>query len=282
MPHLLQTWVQNREPALFLRRCLGAKPFSFSLVLGMWAIVGSTGSLVQAKEVSPTDQATRFAQLFLVNDDLIGSAIIWLLLLMSALSLGYALSLMLRYRRNVVLPQKTREEIEVLLAEKCYREAIDYAHGDPSFLGQLVSAALGEAGLGFEAMQRAVAEEGDVQTSRMLRPVEYLNVVGNLAPMMGLFGTVYGMIMAFGQLVAAGGKPNPVELAGGISTSLVTTFWGLVVAIPALAAYAIVRNKIDALTSEGIVQAEQLIRPFKPGIKKAEPISPSPRPRSIS
>jgi biopolymer transport protein ExbB len=94
--------------------------------------------------------------------------------------------------------------------------------------------------------------------------VEYLNVVGNISPMIGLFGTVYGMIVAFQRLVAAGGNPDPAELAGGISTALVTTFWGLVVAIPALAAYALIRNRIDAMTSEALVVAEELIGPFKP------------------
>jgi biopolymer transport protein ExbB len=78
------------------------------------------------------------------------------------------------------------------------------------------------------------------------------------------------MILAFQQLVAAGGKPNPAELAAGISTALVTTFWGLIVAMPALAAYALVRNKIDALTSEGITIAADLIHPFKPHAKKQQ------------
>src|SRR5690606_17418676 len=134
-----------------------------------------------------------------------------------------------------------------------------------SFVGKLMSAALSEAASGFGAMERAVEEAGDAETSRMLRPVEYLNVIGNIAPMLGLFGTVYGMIRAFETLVAEGGKADPTTLAAGISTALVTTFWGLIVAMPALACYALVRNKIDALTSDGMIVAEELIRPFKPG-----------------
>jgi biopolymer transport protein ExbB len=100
-----------------------------------------------------------------------------------------------------------------------------------------------------------------------LRPLEYLNVLGNIAPMLGLFGTVYGMIVAFQTLVEEGGSADPGKLAAGISTALVTTFWGLIVAMPALAAYALIRNKIDALTSEGILIAEELINTFKPGNK---------------
>jgi biopolymer transport protein ExbB len=76
------------------------------------------------------------------------------------------------------------------------------------------------------------------------------------------------MIRAFQGLVEAGGRPDPSILAGGISTALVTTLWGLVVAIPALACYSVIRNKIDAITGDVILLAEDLLRPFKPGGKR--------------
>ena len=77
------------------------------------------------------------------------------------------------------------------------------------------------------------------------------------------------LLVAFQRLGDAGGSPDPVELAGGISTALVTTFWGLVVAIPALAAYALIRNKLDALAAEALLAAEGLLRPFKPSSRKS-------------
>lgn len=215
------------------------------------------------------DRTRNYAEMFLWSDDVIGLIIIWVLLLLSATSIGYAIKLTLEYRRSTMLPDETRDELETLLSSKKYREAIDFANADDSYLGKVTAAALNEAANGYSAMERAIEEAGDAETTRVLRPIEYLNVLGNIAPMMGLFGTVYGMILAFQSLVAAGGQPDPVELAGGISTALVTTFWGLVVAIPALAAYALVRNKVDALTTEGLIVAEELISPFKPGAKKS-------------
>ena len=128
---------------------------------------------------------------------------------------------------------------------------------------------MSEANHGFNAMERALEGAAEAEAARMLRPIEILNVLGNIAPMVGLFGTVYGMIVAFQSLVDAGGSPDPVELAAGISTALVTTFWGLIVAIPALAGYALIRNKVDALTAEGLLEAEQIIRPFKPATRRA-------------
>jgi biopolymer transport protein ExbB len=200
--------------------------------------------------------------------DFIGLLIVWTLLLLSALCMGFALHLIMRFRRSMVLPEGTHAQLRQMLQAGQYREAIDFAEIDPSYLGKIVSSALHQASNGYAAMERAIEETGDAETTRYLRPIEYLNVVGNIAPMMGLFGTVYGMIVAFQSLVEAGGRPDPVQLAGGISTALVTTFWGLVVAIPSMAAYALVRNKVDALTSEGLLLAEELLAPFKPAAKK--------------
>ena len=100
--------------------------------------------------------------------------------------------------------------------------------------------------------------------------------------MIGLFGTVYGMIAAFASLVEAGGRPNPADLAGGISTALVTTFWGLIVGIPAVAGGAIIKNKIDGLMLETMVQAEALIRQFQPSSRKKSSSGSSPPGRAPS
>ncbi|MEM6854774.1 MAG: MotA/TolQ/ExbB proton channel family protein [Planctomycetota bacterium] len=222
-----------------------------------------------AQDAPAGESSTNFFQAFFWSSDLLGLAIIWLLIIASFISLGLTLVFVMRYRRVNLLPDETQEGIERLIAGKQYREAIAMANNDPSYLGRITASALNEASNGYAAMERALEEAGDAEATRILRPIETLNVMGNIAPMMGLFGTVYGMIVAFQALVDAGGGADPVELAAGISTALVTTFWGLVVAIPALASYAVVRNKIDAITAEGLVQAEQLIKPFRPRRKRS-------------
>ncbi len=214
--------------------------------------------------------------------DWLGVAMIWGLIALSGVSVGLIISMAMKNRRSSLVPATTYETLSALMNEKKYREAIEYANADPSYLGQVAAAGLNEAANGYGAMERAVEEQSDHETTRLLRPIEYLNVLGNIAPMLGLFGTVYGIIVAFARLVAAGGKPDPGALAGGISTALVTTFWGLVIAMPALAAYSMIRNKIDEYTTEGLLMSEDLIRPFKPGAK-AKPVpttaeKSSPRP----
>ena len=236
-----------------------------------WIIAVATGLLVTAElAAQPTSsggQSTSFFRMFFIIDDVLGQVIVLVLLLLSAFSVAYVIKLALDFRRTALIPADLYNQVQHMIDEKRYRDAIDLAGREPSYLGKLVSGALHEGVNGYGAMERAIEEVSDAETSRMLRPIEYLNVVGNIAPMMGLFGTVYGMIVAFQKLVDAAGRPEPQELAAGISTALVTTFWGLIVAMPALAGYALIRNKVDALTADGLIMAEQLIRTFKPAAR---------------
>lgn len=222
---------------------------------------GSGGSAAGADE---SVGAVYAFSMFFRSDDPFGQAVILLLVLMSVLSLAWTMLLAFGSRRRVLLPEEVHGEVETLIAEQRFGEVRDLVEADASYLSALIRGAIREAPNGYEAMERGMEEAGDVEIAKLLRQTEYLNVLGNVSPMIGLFGTVYGMIRAFEQLVSSGGSPDPAQLAGGISTALVTTLWGLIVAIPALTAYALIRNRLDALTSEGFVLVEGLLRPFKP------------------
>jgi len=244
-----------------------------AMMSACWPVLATAQDAAADKD---TTQSLNFFQAFIWPEGpILGNAIIVVLLLMSAVVMGFTIMLIFKFRRGQIIPDETRDEIEALLAEKKYREAIEFAQEEESYLGLVASAALSEAANGYSAMERAVEETGDAEAVKMLRPIEYLNVLGNISPMIGLFGTVFGMIVAFQALVDGGGKADPVTLAGGISTALVTTFWGLVVAIPALSAYSIIRNKVDAHCAEGLLIVEELITPFKPSGKKKKPSSSS-------
>ncbi len=251
--------------------------WTFSLVAALLAMAIPTLALAQDEEAEAAATDVSFFQAFFISKDIIGQLIIGLLVLMSMFSIGFSIHLLIKYRRGTIIPEETREELETLIVDKRYREAIEFAGNDESYLGKLTSGALAEASNGYSAMERAVEETGDAEAVRMLRPIEYLNVMGNISPMIGLFGTVYGMILAFQQLVAEGGAADPAGLAGGISTALVTTFWGLVVAIPALAAYALIRNRVDSLTTDGLLIAEELIANFRPSKSKSRTTRATPK-----
>ncbi len=238
---------------------------------GIGLLVLTAGSAL-AQDNAGSD-AQSFASAFFISRraignewqiELLGSLIIWLLLALSMLSIGLIGHMALTNQRKSILPEGVLREAGELLRAGKFKEAVALVTQDQSFFSRVLSAGLSEAPHGYGAMIRSLELTSDQHTTERLRRIEYLNVLGQVAPMIGLFGTVYGMILAFYSIVSAGGDANPVQLAGGIGTALVTTFWGLIVAIPALAGYAIVRNKIDALTAEATQAAEELLNQFRP------------------
>ena len=196
-----------------------------------------------------------------------GGVIGYIIWAISVATVALIISYAIKIRRTTILPELMHNQIQDMFESKEYRDAIDVTATDPSFLGYVVHAALAEAAHGYPAMERAMEEASEERTTKMLRGLEWLNLIGNIGPMLGLFGTVWGMINVFFKIVEAGGMPKPEQLAGGIGIALVTTLLGLAVAIPALAAYAIFRNRIDSLTSEAMVASQDLISNFRPGKK---------------
>jgi biopolymer transport protein ExbB len=164
-----------------------------------------------------------------------------------------------------MLPPASVEEMRRAIAEGRFAEALDGSRARGGDFGRVLHAALLAAPGGHEAMIRAAEAMSDELVVRRLRRIEVLNVFGQVAPMIGLFGTVYGMIVAFFTIAQSGGTADPVALAGGIGTALVTTFWGLLIAIPALSTHAVVRNRIDSAGTEGAREVEQICARFRPG-----------------
>lgn len=208
--------------------------------------------------------------------EIVGSLIIWFLLALSVLNIGLIGRMAMLNQRKTIVPDDVVAEVKRKMEGGKYKEAMEGAARESSFFSAVLRAGLSEANHGLSAMVRKVEETSDELTVNMLRQLEYLNVLGQVSPMIGLFGTVYGMILAFRAIVASGGNADPVLLAAGIGTALVTTFWGLLIAIPALSAYAIIRNKIDALTTEATLEVETLINQFR---SKASAESGKARPK---
>ena len=132
-------------------------------------------------------------------------------------------------------------------------------------LGYVVNAGLTEASNGFAAMERALEESLEERSAKLFRKTEYLHIIGNGSPMIGLLGTVTGMILLFAEIHASDAFPGARVVAEKIAVALITTFWGLAVAIPALSIHAVFRNRIDVLTAECALATERILVVFKPG-----------------
>ena len=176
---------------------------------------------------------------------------------------------LLTARRESVLPVALIEGFDAQLSEKRYQDAYELAKNDDSFLGQVLSAGLAKLSKGYEQAIEAMQEEGEGENMKMEHRLSHLALIGTISPMVGLFGTVWGMIAAFRVIAVGGGTPKPAELAAGISTALFTTLLGLAIAIPAIAIYNVLKNRIDRLVLEvGIVSEELMGRFSAVGNKK--------------
>jgi biopolymer transport protein ExbB len=197
-------------------------------------------------------------------------SVIFLALSFSAVAL-FVMNLLAARRDNIV-PIALVESFEAHLNEKRYQEAYELAKSDESFLGHVLSAGLAKLRDGYEKAIEAMQEVGEEENMKLEHKLSYLALIGTISPMAGLYGTVWGMIAAFDTLATTGGgAPDPEVLAGNISTALFTTLLGLMIAIPVIAAYNILRNRVQRLVLEVGILSEGLMSRFENvgGAKKA-------------
>jgi len=194
-----------------------------------------------------------------------GGRIGWLILLMSVVMVALVVEHFLSINSNKLVPPDLVNDLQKQLDAKQYAQARKMCEESDSLLGQAVGAGLAQVGamFGFFDMQTAIQEVSERYVGRLNRKLSYLSFIAATAPMLGLLGTVTGMMDAFNQIASKGGKANPSDLAWGISGALTTTCFGLTVAIPALFFVAIFRNRIDSLVAESEAVVERLMSRFK-------------------
>lgn len=169
----------------------------------------------------------------------------------------------LAVRQDNICPPDLVEGVEQQLAENNPGGAAELIRTDDSFLGQVVAAGLSKIDRGKHDAIDAMQEVGEEETMKIEHNLSYMALIGNISPMIGLFGTVQGMIAAFRTIATSGSTPKPGELALDISTALFTTLAGLAIAIPAIAVYNILRNRVQRMTMQVGVTSEELIDRFR-------------------
>lgn len=165
--------------------------------------------------------------------------------------------------RSSVAPEDLVQAFESHLDAKQYSEAYELAAADDSFLGKVLAAGLGRLSGGgdYPRAIEAMQEVGEEENMKLEHRLSYMALIGTISPMVGLLGTVQGMIASFNVIATSPTTPKPSELAQGISTALFTTLIGLAIAIPALAIYNILRNRIAQLVLEvGIISGGLMSR----------------------
>ena len=154
----------------------------------------------------------------------LGSLIIWLLIAMSMISIGLIAAALISHRRKIIMPAVTADAFLRASSTGSTNEARSVVAADGSDFARMAKAAIDTLPLGRSGAVDAAEQTAEECAARRFRSIESLNVLAQISPMIGLFGTVYGMIVAFQTVSASGGQADPALLAGGIGTALVTTF----------------------------------------------------------
>ncbi|MEW6266482.1 MAG: MotA/TolQ/ExbB proton channel family protein [Thermodesulfobacteriota bacterium] len=169
--------------------------------------------------------------------------------LCSVIAVGFFIERLFRLRRAKVLPRELMQNVNDLISRRKYNDAVFLCQGHPSAMARIYHAALKASGQPRHAIKEVVQEVGRHEASDLTRYISILSTVASVSPLLGLLGTVSGMIKIF-NVLSYYGAGNPGTLAAGISEALITTFAGLTVAIPTIIGYRFISSKADGLISE--------------------------------
>jgi biopolymer transport protein ExbB len=187
-----------------------------------------------------------------------GGWVMYPLLLGSILAVGLTLERLLALRRGRVLPAAFLASISSLLDRRQYEQVAFLSGGGDHAAARLVNLALKLGGRRRALFKDTLEEAGRREAAELTAHLGALNLVAHISPLLGLLGTVSGMINAFNSLAELGAG-DPGLLAGGISEALLTTAAGLCVAIPTLVVHRFLLSRAESLTGEMEALASDLL-----------------------
>jgi biopolymer transport protein ExbB len=182
------------------------------------------------------------------------------LLLLSIYFTALVIRLFMEFRVTEAVPATLVDRLEVAIRDKKFQEAYDVCKDNDSYLARLVRTGIANLPNGRADAKEAMMEASEEIVTSMEMKISYLAIIGTLGPMIGLVGTIWGMIMSFQEIAtAAGAQPRPEKVAEGISTALFITLEGVSLSVPAIFFFAYFRNRIAQMTMEATRVADRTI-----------------------
>jgi len=211
------------------------------------------GTAFAQEEAAPADGGHSVLQVILDGGSLI--MFIWVCIIgTSVLMVTLIIQLSMSLQKKKLAPPPLIEALRQTIESGNYQEAWATCNANKNYLANVLKAALTRVGRGKDAVEAAVAEHGLREATLIRTRNSYLSVIGVVSPMIGLLGTVIGMMGAFAVL-ASSGISDPRQLSGKISEVLLATASGLFIAIPAFVAYYVFRN----VSQEVIVHSDDVV-----------------------
>jgi biopolymer transport protein ExbB len=193
------------------------------------------------------------------------------LLCLSVYFTAVVIRLFMELRLNEAVPPALVEKLETAIREKKFQEAYDACRDNESYLARLVRTGIANLPNGRPEAKEAMNAMTEEIVTGMEQRISYLAIIGQLGPMIGLVGTIWGMIMSFQEIAtAAGSQPKPEKVAEGISTALFITLEGVSLSVPAIFFFAFFRNRIAMMTMEATKVADRTINSLVAAAKQAK------------
>ena len=238
------------------------------IILGVLIpVFGQEAEIVKSEAVQAAEEAPEEISGFL--DVVKGGGPFGMLLWLGLAGLSFAtgsliIDSIINIRASKIIPKTLVSLVREAIDDGSLKKAAQRCRDVPGPYSNILLAGFENFDDGVETAQEAIGIAADMESEKILQRVNYLNVVGNLAPMLGLLGTVQGMILAFATLGTTSGAAKNALLAVNISQALYTTAAGLVIAVPAIGFYFFFRNR----AAKVILTMESLTMEVMKGLKK--------------
>lgn len=224
-------------------------------VAGVDAALAQSGAASGDAAVQPSAQTRSLLDLIKA-----GGIVGYVIILLSLAAGTLVVDSFLRVRTDKLLPPSLVTQLEQLTRQGKFNDILMLTRGNDSMLGRVVAGGISRGEMGLPAIREALQEHGARELTRLHQRIGYINLAAASAPMLGLLGTVTGMISSFNVLGMAKGAARPDELAVGISEALVTTCMGLVVALPLMFLHNHLRDRVTRIGQETAGLCERLLR----------------------
>ena len=196
------------------------------------------------------------------------------LLCLSIYFTALVIKLFMELRVSEAVPASLVEKLELAIKDRKFQEAYDACRDNDSFLARLVRSGVANLPNGRTEAKEAMNATQDEVVTAMESRISYLAIIGTLGPMIGLVGTIAGMIASFQEIAtAAGAQPKPEKVAEGISTALFITLEGVSLSVPAIFFFAMFRNRIALMAMESAKVADRTIVALLAAAKQPKPTS---------
>lgn len=197
-----------------------------------------------------------------------GSWTMWPLLLLSIVGVSLAIQRMMTINEDTMVPSGLADELHNILAEgvneEASEDALNAVLGDTSMLGEILAAGLDKKYFGYDGMVEAAENTANAELNKFMTQINWLSLFAAVGPMLGLLGTVVGMIGAFMKMAAAGGQVDAAMLANEIGGAMITTASGLIIAIPMLIVFFFLRSRVNRFALEAGVLSAEILDYYRP------------------